>query len=174
MHPGYFVLPLIGPDGCGKSTLARALSEAARAPMREVRVDGRAATVLDVQGPSQVYQFVDFANDQNERALLGSSGARGAILVVSALDSVMPGTRASLEAARASGIPIVAAAITKCDCVEDMDLVELLTMEVCDLLEKRDARLDAARVIMTGARTERPREDGPENGPRRLLAAVIR
>ncbi len=172
----YFVLPILGPDGTGKSTLANALAMAAQVSPRGVQVDGRAATVIEIQGRSQVYQFVDFADDTTEELLLASSRARGAILVVSAQDSVMPGTQKSVAAAQACQIPIVVVALTKCDLVEDVELIDLITMEVRELLTKYRMAGDETPVVRMGERegAARREETGPRTGPRALLDAVLR
>lgn len=170
----YVVLTIIGPDGSGKSTLAQALSTTARAALRGVQIDGRSAMVVDVQGPSRIYQFVDFADEATEQSLLATSRASGAVLVVSAADSILPGTKNSMEAAAAYRIPVVAVALTKCDIVEDDELIDLVTMEIRELLNKYRLPGDQLPVVRIGARERegRPRE-GERRGAGGLLNAVI-
>jgi translation elongation factor EF-Tu-like GTPase len=172
----YVVHPLIGADGAGKSTLMQGLASAAGSYARPVNVDGFSAHVVDVQGASAVHQFVDFADAMTERSLFPSSRATGAILVVSALDSVLPGTRDSLVQAQQCGIAIAAVALTKFDQVEDVELADLVTMEIRELVNKYGSNGDLVPVVLCGLAMERRRgeEQDPTQGPRRLLAAIMR
>ncbi|GEM_PF-5887049 len=151
----YRVIPLIGRDDSGKTWLARAMAAAANAAPRAVVVDGRHAVVVDIPGHAQMTQLVDFADHATEQWLLASSGAAGAILVISATDSVLPETRRSATTALALGIPIVAAALTKCDQVEDVEMLALLTMEIRELLTKFHAA--NVPVLQTSAGPETTR-----------------
>jgi hypothetical protein len=76
------------------------------------------------------------------------------VLVVSALDSVQAGTGESLTSARGAGIVRVAVALTKCDLVEDPELLDLVTMEVREMLNKNECSGDAAPVVRVAARWE--------------------
>jgi elongation factor Tu len=59
----------------------------------------------------------------------------GAILVVSAPDSVMPQTREHLLLARQVGVPKIIVFLNKIDLVDDPELVELVVEEVRDVLQ---------------------------------------
>ncbi|HEY6458530.1 MAG TPA: hypothetical protein VIY73_00215 [Polyangiaceae bacterium] len=139
----YLVVPVIGPDGAGKSTLVRAMAElSARrfpgsvAPPRPVQMGAHASTVVDIRTPGAVVQLVDFADIRAEDALLGSTRFHAALLVVSAIDSVVPRTLDSLAGARERGIRIAAAVLTRCREVADEELVDLVTMEIGEMLAK--------------------------------------
>jgi translation elongation factor EF-Tu-like GTPase len=147
MSPRVAVVPFLGADGAGKTSLHRALAGIvgrreglASLPVRVVPVAyamGRAtATVLDVRVPSGYLQLVDFPNVQAEESLVGAAPAAGALLVVSATDSIQPATVRSLEHARELGVARVAVALTKCDLVADAELIDLVTMEVREHLNK--------------------------------------
>jgi translation elongation factor EF-Tu-like GTPase len=173
----YTVVPILGADGHGKSSLARALAERGQAQPRSIQVDGRTATVFDLAGRGRVWQLVDFPDAATERALLAATQARGAILVVSALDSVTAGTKTSVENAGRLGIPIIAVALTKSDVIEDSEMSDLVTLEVREFLNARHLNGDAIRVIPTGATRQRPREsqrEPPSDGVSALLAIVQR
>src|SRR5271165_3533830 len=114
----YTVVAIVGADGAGKTTLAGALGAAQAAqnprsvaPARVVEVDGLPASVLELHGPGGVWQIVDFASAEVEARLLGSSPMQGALLVVSALDGALPGTRDSVQRAKERGIGRVVVAL---------------------------------------------------------------
>jgi len=160
---GYTVVPLIGPDGVGKTSLLQALGGHVQRreglpapPLRAVQVGEATATVLDVRTERGVFQHVDFPSTAAEEALLGGTPFQGALLVVSATDSVLPGTRRSLAHARELGIRRVAVALTRGDLVEDPEMVDLVTMEIRELLTKHQCDGDNAPVVcVSGVLTER-------------------
>lgn len=175
--PPYTVVPILGAYGHGKSSLAHALAERGQAQPRSIQVDGRSATVFDLAGQGRVWQLVDFPDPATERALLAATHARGAILVVSALDSVVPGTKASVENAGQIGIPIIAVALTKSDVIEDSEMSDLVTLEIREFLNARHMNGDAIPVVPTGAVRRHPREserEPPSDGISALLAIVQR
>jgi elongation factor Tu len=75
----------------------------------------------------------------------------GAILVVSALDSVMPQTREHVLLARQVGLDHLVVALNKCDAVEDEEMLELVDMEVRELLTKYKFDGDNAEVVRVAA-----------------------
>jgi len=152
------IVPLIGPDGAGKTSLLQALGGHVQRrgglpapPLRAVQVSGATATVLDAQTLRGVLQVVDFPSAVVEEALLGATPFQGAVLVVSATDSVLPGTLRSLTHAREVGIRQIAVALTKCDLVEDSELLDLVTMEVREVLKKHECDGDNAPVVCVAA-----------------------
>jgi elongation factor Tu len=170
--PRYVVVPFIGPDGAGKTTLLRALGGylqrrdgLAAPPLREVQASGSPATVLDARIARGFLQHVDFPSAEAEDALLGATPFQGAVLVVSATDGVLPGTLRSLTHAREVGIPRVVVALTKCDLVEDPELLDLVTMEIREQLRKREYGGDAAPVVPVSGLP-------PERGGERALAGL--
>jgi len=68
--------------------------------------------------------------------ITGAAQMDGAILVVSATDSVMPQTREHILLARQVNVPYIVVYINKTDLVDDPELVELVEMEVRELLSK--------------------------------------
>jgi GTPase SAR1 family protein len=135
----YTVVAVLGPDGVGKTSLVRSLGHYVgrrdglpAPPLRAVPN----ATVLDARAPYGVFQLVDFVDAAAEEAMLAPSQFQGALLVVDATMSVMPGTVRSITHAREVHIPRMAAALTKCDLVEDQEMLDLVTMEVRELLLK--------------------------------------
>jgi elongation factor Tu len=75
----------------------------------------------------------------------------GAILVVSALDSVMPQTREHVLLARQVGLNHIVVFLNKCDAVEDEEMLDLVEMEVRELLSKYQFDGDNAKVIRGAA-----------------------
>jgi elongation factor Tu len=164
--PRYLVVPFVGPDGVGKTTLLQALGLHLQRrdglpapPVRAVQASGSTAMVLDARIARGFLQHVDFPSAEVEDALLGATPFQGAVLVVSATDSVLPGTLRSLTHAREAGIPRVAVALTKCDLVEDPEMLDLVTMEIRELLNKHEYEGDKAPVACVSAvPRERPDE----------------
>ena len=83
--------------------------------------------------------------------ITGAAQMDGAILVVSALDSVMPQTREHVLLARQVGLNHLVVFLNKCDAVEDPDMLDLVEMEVRELLNKYKFNGDTAKVIRGAA-----------------------
>jgi elongation factor Tu len=83
--------------------------------------------------------------------ITGAAQMDGAILVVSALDSVMPQTREHVLLARQVGLNHLVVFLNKCDAVEDADMLDLVEMEVRELLNKYKFNGDTAKVIRGAA-----------------------
>jgi elongation factor Tu len=83
--------------------------------------------------------------------ITGAAQMDGAILVVSALDSVMPQTREHVLLARQVGLNHIVVALNKCDAVEDPEMLELVEMEVRELLNKYKFDGDNAKVCQVAA-----------------------
>jgi elongation factor Tu len=75
----------------------------------------------------------------------------GAVLVVSAPDSVMPQTREHVLLARQVGVPSIIVFLNKCDQVDDPELLELVEEEVRELLSSYDFPGDDTPVIKGSA-----------------------
>jgi elongation factor Tu len=75
----------------------------------------------------------------------------GAILVVSALDSVMPQTREHVLLARQVGLQRIVVFLNKCDAVDDVEMLDLVEMEVRELLSKYKFDGDNAPVVRGAA-----------------------
>jgi elongation factor Tu len=83
--------------------------------------------------------------------ITGAAQMDGAILVVSALDSVMPQTREHVLLARQVGLQHIVVFLNKCDAVEDAEMLDLVEMEVRELLNKYKFDGDKAKVIRGAA-----------------------
>src|SRR4051812_26230262 len=83
--------------------------------------------------------------------ITGAAQMDGAILVVSALDGVMPQTREHILLAGQVGVPKVLVFLNKCDAVQEKDLIDLVEEEVRDLLTKYNFDGKNAPVIRGSA-----------------------
>ena len=89
--------------------------------------------------------------DYIKNMITGAAQMDGAILVVSALDSVMPQTREHVLLARQVGLNHLVVFMNKCDAVEDPDMLDLVEMEVRELLNKYKFNGDTAKVVRGAA-----------------------
>src|SRR6185436_11576317 len=83
--------------------------------------------------------------------ITGAAQMDGAILVVSALDSVMPQTREHVLLTRQVGLNHIVVFLNKCDAVEDAEMLDLVELEVRELLNKYKFDGDNAPVIRGAA-----------------------
>jgi len=91
---------------------------------------------LEYQSEKRHYAHIDCPGhaDYIKNMITGAAQMDGAILVVSAPDSVMPQTREHVLLARQVGVPSMVVFLNKIDLLEDAELVELVEQEVRDLL----------------------------------------
>jgi elongation factor Tu len=75
----------------------------------------------------------------------------GAILVVSAPDSVMPQTREHIILARQVGVPSIAVFLNKIDLLDDPELVDLVEEEIRDVLTQNGFPGDKTPIIKGSA-----------------------
>jgi len=74
--------------------------------------------------------------DYIKNMITGAAQMDGAILTVSAVDSVMPQTREHVLLARQVGLDHIVVFLNKCDLVDDEEMLELVELEVRELLTK--------------------------------------
>ena len=93
---------------------------------------------LEYQSDKRHYAHIDCPGhaDYIKNMITGAAQMDGAILVVSAPDSVMPQTREHLLLARQVGVPKIIVFLNKVDLVDDADLLELVVEEVKDTLKE--------------------------------------
>src|SRR5690348_10702488 len=98
------------------------------------------------------YAHVDMPGhaDYVKNMITGAAQLDGAILVVSALDGVMPQTAEHVLLARQVGVRHVVVALNKAD-AGDPELVDLVELEVRELLERNGFR-DSPVVRVSGLR----------------------
>jgi elongation factor Tu len=83
--------------------------------------------------------------------ITGAAQMDGAILVVSAPDSVMPQTREHIILARQVGVPNIIVFLNKIDLVPDPELVELVEEEIKDVLNANGFPGDKVPIIKGSA-----------------------
>ena len=93
---------------------------------------------LEYQSDKRHYAHIDCPGhaDYIKNMITGAAQMDGAILVVSAPDSVMPQTREHLLLARQVGVPKIIVFLNKVDMVDDPDLLELVVEEVKDTVQE--------------------------------------
>jgi elongation factor Tu len=107
-----------------------------------VRDESKTVTIsaghVEYETARRHYAHVDCPGhaDYVKNMIVGAAQMDGAILVVSALDSVMPQTREHVLLARQVGVPRVVVFLNKCDAVEDSELLDLVELEVRELLSQ--------------------------------------
>jgi elongation factor Tu len=93
---------------------------------------------VEYQTENRHYAHVDCPGhaDYIKNMITGAAQMDGAILVVSAPDSVMPQTREHILLARQVGVPAMIVFMNKTDQVDDAELIELVEEEVRDVLNE--------------------------------------
>src|SRR3954465_5813435 len=140
-----------------KAGLARGIKYADIAKGGTVRDDTKTVTIavshVEYESPKRHYAHVDCPGhaDYIKNMITGAAQMDGAILVVSALDSVMPQTREHVLLARQVGLTQIVVFLNKCDQVDDAEMLDLVEMEVRELLNKYKFDGDKAKVIRGAA-----------------------
>ncbi len=140
-----------------KKGLAKAISYADIAKGGTVRDATKTVTIavshVEYESPTRHYAHVDCPGhaDYIKNMITGAAQMDGAILVVSALDSVMPQTREHVLLAYQVGLRHLVVALNKCDAVEDAEMLDLVEMEVRELLTKNKFDGDKAKVVQVAA-----------------------
>jgi elongation factor Tu len=136
-----------------KKGLAKVISYADIAKGGTVRDETKTVTIavshVEYESANRHYAHVDCPGhaDYIKNMITGAAQMDGAILVVSALDSVMPQTREHVLLARQVGLQHIVVALNKCDAVEDAEMLDLVEMEVRELLNKYQFKGDTAKVV---------------------------
>jgi elongation factor Tu len=91
---------------------------------------------MEYQSDKRHYAHIDCPGhaDYIKNMITGAAQMDGAILVVSAPDSVMPQTREHILLARQVGVPSIIVFMNKVDLLDDPDLMELVEEEIRDVL----------------------------------------
>ena len=130
---------------------------------------------VEYESPLRHYAHVDCPGhaDYVKNMITGAAQMDGAILVVSAVDGVMPQTREHVLLASQVGVKKIVVFLNKCD-IADPELTELVEMEVRELLSKYGFDGDNAPVVKGSAFTALNNPTDPEasKGVRELLDAL--
>jgi elongation factor Tu len=108
---------------------------------------------LEYQSDKRHYAHIDCPGhaDYIKNMITGAAQMDGAILVVSAPDSVMPQTREHIILARQVGVPNMIVFLNKVDLVDDPELLELVETEVRDVLSANGFPGDKIPIIKGAA-----------------------
>ena len=108
---------------------------------------------VEYQTDNRHYAHVDCPGhaDYIKNMITGAAQMDGAVLVVSAPDSVMPQTREHVLLARQVQVPSIVVYINKTDQVDDAELLELVEEEVKDVLNEYDFPGDEIPIIKGSA-----------------------
>jgi len=108
---------------------------------------------LEYQSDKRHYAHIDCPGhaDYIKNMITGAAQMDGAILVVSAPDSVMPQTREHIILARQVGVPSMIVFLNKVDLVDDPELLELVEEEIKDVLNNNGFPGDKTPIIKGSA-----------------------
>jgi len=108
---------------------------------------------LEYNSDSRHYAHIDCPGhaDYIKNMITGAAQMDGAVLVVSAPDSVMPQTREHIILARQVGVPSMIVFLNKVDLVDDPELLELVEEEVRDVLSANGFPGDKTPIIKGSA-----------------------
>src|SRR5687768_6168170 len=140
-----------------KAGLAQGIKYADIAKGGIVRDETKTVTIsvshVEYESKARHYAHVDCPGhaDYVKNMITGAAQMDGAILVVSALDSVMPQTREHVLLARQVGLQHIVVFLNKCDAVEDEEMLDLVEMEVRELLSKYKFDGDNGKIVRGAA-----------------------
>jgi len=108
---------------------------------------------VEYQTEKRHYAHVDCPGhaDYIKNMITGAAQMDGAILVVSAPDSVMPQTREHVLLARQVGVPAIIVYMNKIDQVDDPELLDLVEEEIRDVLKEYKFPGDETPIIRGSA-----------------------
>ena len=158
----------IGHVDHGKSTLTAAITKvlstkgwAEYVPFDEIdkapEEKSRGITIqlahIEYETENRHYAHIDCPGhaDYVKNMITGAAQMDGAILVVSAPDSVMPQTREHVLLARQVNVPYIVVFMNKVDMVDDPEILDLVEMEVRDLLNQYEFPGDEVPVVRGSA-----------------------
>lgn len=163
----------IGHIDHGKTTLTAAITkvlaeegkaqfmsyeEVAKASVAQGRRDAMkiltiAVAHVEYESEKRHYAHIDCPGhaDYIKNMITGAAQMDGAILVVSAPDSVMPQTREHVLLARQVNVPYIVVYMNKIDKVDDPEILDLVEMEIRDLLNQYEFPGDSVPIIRGSA-----------------------
>ncbi len=120
---------------------------------------------LEYQSDKRHYAHIDCPGhaDYIKNMITGAAQMDGAILVVSAPDSVMPQTREHIILARQVGVPSMLVFMNKVDLVDDPELIELVETEIRDVLNANGFPGDEIPIVKGSAFKAMSEPDNPES-----------
>lgn len=119
---------------------------------------------VEYQSDARHYAHVDCPGHQDyiKNFITGAAQMDGAILVVSARDSVMPQTREHVLLAKQVNVPSILVFLNVFDATMDPDLIAIVEEEVRDLLNAHDFPGDKAPIVKGSAHIAMENPTDPE------------
>ena len=129
---------------------------------------------LEYETEKRHYAHIDCPGhaDYIKNMITGAAQMDGAILVVSAVDGVMPQTNEHVLLARQVGLSHIVVFINKCDMVDDAEMIELVEEEVRELLTKYEFPGDKTPVIKGSALKALEATSADDEGVKPVLELV--
>jgi elongation factor Tu len=123
---------------CKSSARMKKFEEIDSAPEERARGITINTAHLEYETDLRHYAHVDCPGhaDYVKNMITGAAQMDGAILVVSAVDGVMPQTREHIVLAKQVGVPRMVVFVNKTDAVDDPEMVDLVECEIRELLTK--------------------------------------
>ncbi len=137
----------------GKNVKEKKVDEIDSAPEEKARGITIALSHNEYETDKRHYAHIDAPGhaDYIKNMITGAAQMDGAIIVVAAVDGVMPQTREHILLARQVGVPRIIVFLNKCDMVDDPELIDLVETEVRELLTKYEYDGDNAPVVRGSA-----------------------
>ena len=119
---------------------------------------------VEYESDNRHYAHVDCPGhaDYIKNMITGAAQMDGAVLVVSAPDSVMPQTREHILLARQVGVPAIIVFLNKTDQVDDPELIELVEEEIREVLTYYEFPGDEIPIIKGSAFEAMNNPEDPE------------
>lgn len=136
--------------GSGKTMSYEEIDNAPEEKARGITINTRH---VEYETKARHYAHVDCPGhaDYIKNMITGAAQMDGAVLVVSAPDSVMPQTREHILLARQVGVPAIIVYLNKTDQVDDPELIELVEEEVREVLNAYDFPGDEIPIVRGSA-----------------------
>jgi elongation factor Tu len=134
-----------------------------------VRDESKTVTIIvshvEYETDNRHYAHIDCPGhaDYVKNMITGAAQMDGAVLLVSAVDGMMPQTREHVLLARQVGVPNIVVFLNKCDLVDDVEILDLVEMEIRELLSKYGFNGDECPVIRGNARAALNTPADPES-----------
>lgn len=111
------------------------------------------SVLVEYESTKRCYTQIDCPGraEYTENTVASMAQMDGSILVVSALNFLEAQTREHVRLARGVGIPAIAVYMTKCDAVDDADMLDMVEMETRELLSANGFDGENAPVIRGAA-----------------------
>jgi len=140
-----------------------AFDEIDKAPEEKERGITISTAHVEYETHNRHYAHVDCPGhaDYVKNMVTGAAQMDGAILVVSAADGPMPQTKEHILLARQVNVPYIVVFMNKVDQVDDEELLDLVEMEVCELLDKYEFPSDEIPIIRGSALNALENPDDP-------------